>query len=157
MPFTFFIVLTSRISGIDEIVKISNYWSGPINVCIFAEDYASSYPTIQYLQSSDILQGKITLTVVYSDFYNILFPANILKNIAISTVFTTHFIVIDPTMLPSSLLYDKLRKIPVSVLYEPINLVTIPVFYTKEESNVEDIKECLREKKCFPKYLTMMV
>lgn len=152
MPFTFFIVLTSRISGIDEIVKISNYWSGyfwfllimsrPINVCIFAEDYASSYPTIQYLQSSDILQGKITLTVVYSDFYNILFPANILKNIAISTVFTTHFIVIDSTMLPSccnsfliwylALLYDKLRKIPVSVLYEPINLVTIPVFYTKE-------------------------
>lgn len=109
--FVFPRVLISRISDIDRIVKMSNYWSGyfyvtfirirPINVCIFAEDYSSSYPTIQYVLSSDAFQSRITLTVVYSDFYNVLFPANMLKNIAISTVFTTHFIEIDSTMLPS--------------------------------------------------------
>lgn len=109
--FVFPRVLISRLSDIDRIVKMSNYWSGyfyvtfirirPINVCIFAEDYSSSYPTIQYVLSSDAFQSRITLTVVYSDFYNVLFPANMLKNIAISTVFTTHFIEIDSTMLPS--------------------------------------------------------
>lgn len=88
------------------------------------------------------LSGKVTLIVVYSDFYDIVYPINTLKNIAISTVFTTHFIMIDDTMIPSGilfqlyynvdLLYDKLRKIPVSVLYEPINLVTIPVFFGEE-------------------------
>ncbi|KAK8794101.1 hypothetical protein WA171_003227 [Blastocystis sp. BT1] len=155
-PYDISLVTVIRISDIDRIVKMSNYWSGPINVCIFAEDYSSSYPTIQYVLSSDAFQSRITLTVVYSDFYNVLFPANMLKNIAISTVFTTHFIEIDSTMLPSSLLYDKLRKIPVTVLYEPINLVTIPVFYTKEEADIGNIRQCLREKKCFPKYLSVM-
>ena len=67
--------------------------------------------------------------MVYSDFYNTVFPANFLRNVAISTVFTTHFIEIESSMLPSANLYSQLRQIPVSVLYEPIHLVAIPVFY----------------------------
>lgn len=67
------------------------------------------------------------------------------------------------------LLYDKLRKAPVSVLYEPINLITIPVFYGEEFLSFmlllihsemlsrKDIKTCLSQKKCVPKYISMNV
>ena len=51
----------------------------------------------------DELSAKVTLIVVYSDFYEVVFPANILKNIAISSVFTTHYIMIEDTMVPSGI------------------------------------------------------
>lgn len=72
-----------------------------MNVCIFAEDYETSSPAIQRLLESEDLQGRVTITVVYSPLYGLVFPANMLKNIAISTVFTTHFVVVEPTMTPS--------------------------------------------------------
>ena len=76
----------------------------PLNVCIFAEDYSTSYPTIQSLLESGDLQGRVTITVVYSPLYGLVYPTNMLKNIAISTVFTTHFVVVEPTMTPSGIL-----------------------------------------------------
>ena len=66
-----------------------------MNVCIFAEDYETSSPAIQRLLESEDLQGRVTITVVYSPLYGLVFPANMLKNIAISTVFTTHFVVVE--------------------------------------------------------------
>lgn len=113
-----------------------------MNVCVYANNYKEDREKIIEFTRHEELSGKVTLIVMYSDFYDIVYPINTLKNIAISTVFTTHFIMIDDTMIPSGilfnhiiiidLLYDKLRKIPVSVLYEPINLVTIPVFFGEE-------------------------
>ena len=44
---------------------------------------------------------ECSLSHVYSPFYATVFPENMLKNIAISTVFTTHFVMIESTMLPS--------------------------------------------------------
>ena len=77
--------------------------SSPINVCVFAETYETSAPQIQsFLRAHDFHQ-RVTVTVVYSPLYGVLFPANLLRNIAISTVFTTHFIVMDASMRPSRL------------------------------------------------------
>lgn len=106
-----------------------------MNLCVFAGPYASSHSTVlEALKSLPLSQ--MTITVVYSDFYNAVFPANFLRNVAISTVFTTHFIEIEPSMLPSANLYTRLRQIPLSVLYEPIHLVAIPAFYgQKSEQN----------------------
>ena len=113
----------------------------PVNVCVFSSKSSSDRDKIIDFTRHEELSNKVTLVVVYSDFFDIVYPMNTLKNIAISTVFTTHFIMVDDTMIPSGLipspfsielLYDKLRRIPVSVLYEPIHLVTIPVFYGTE-------------------------
>lgn len=99
-----------------------------MNLCVFAGPYATFHPTV--LEALKTLPlSQLTVTVVYSDFYNAVFPANFLRNVAISTVFTTHFIEIDPSFLPSANLYSRLRQIPLSVLYEPIHLVAVPVFY----------------------------
>ena len=73
----------------------------PINACVFADTYETSSSQIQsFLRSHDFHQ-RVTVTVVFSPLYGVLFPANLLRNIAISTVFTTHFIVIDASMRPS--------------------------------------------------------
>lgn len=102
--------------------------SSPVNLCVFAGPYATHHATVlETLKSLPLTH--LTVTVVYSDFYNAVFPANFLRNVAISTVFTTHFIEIESSMLPSANLYSQLRQIPVSVLYEPIHLVAIPAFY----------------------------
>ena len=109
----------------------------------------------------------MTLSVVYSPFYGLLYPANLLKNVAVSTVFTTHFLVVEPTMLPSRTrsslssriagLYERLRSAPVPLLYEPINLVTIPVVRGDDRAAVESVPACLDDKSCAPTELAMMV
>lgn len=102
----------------------------PVNVCVFAGPYPSSVSRVRKLLEG-LKFGKLTVVVVYSDFYGTVFPANLLKNVAISTVFTTHFIEVESSMLPSKELYSTLRNIPISVLYEPINLVVVPTFYAE--------------------------
>ena len=99
------------LSEVDRIVKLSNYWKGlepsppfmrrPINVCVFASSEPEVHSKIAELVKNPLFSTKVTLSVVYSPFYSTLFPENMLKNIAISTVFTTHFIMIESTMLPS--------------------------------------------------------
>lgn len=149
-PYDISLVTVLPITNLDSILALSESWSGPISACVFADAYETSSSQIQSFLREHDFQQRVTVTVVYSPLYGVLFPANLLRNIAISTVFTTHFIVIDASMRPSPLLYDKLRSIPIVALYEPINLVTVPVFFSAE-SAVRDIKQCVSDHKCLPK------
>ena len=76
-------------------------FNSPINVCVYASKSTNDHNKIKECINSPELKGKVTLVIVYSDFYDIVYPINVLKNIAISTVFTTHFIMIDDSMIPS--------------------------------------------------------
>lgn len=106
-----FASLECSLSHVDRIVKLSNYWKGldsslgfmrrPINACVFASSDPESRTKIVELVKNPLFSTKVTLSVVYSPFYATVFPENMLKNIAISTVFTTHFVMIESTMLPS--------------------------------------------------------
>lgn len=110
VPFVFFYRLIYSISRIGNILRLTS-WSGsisfvfftcsPVNVCVFANKDAADRDKIIDFTRHEELSGKVTLIVMYSDFYDIVYPINTLKNIAISTVFTTHFIMIDDTMIPS--------------------------------------------------------
>lgn len=167
----------SRLPDLDKISKLEAQWKGwsfpqpimysPINICVFADSSSRSRASIMDLVKNPQFSTKVTLSVVYSPFYRLLFPANMLKNIAISTVFTTHFLVIEPTMLPSSTpslldsptagLYERLRSAPVSLLYEPINLVTIPVVFGDSSVATKSVAKCLDDKSCTPTEFAMMV
>ena len=72
-------------------------------MCVFASSTDSDRETVMEFLRHDELSAKVTLIVVYSDFYDVVFPANILKNIVISSVFTTHYIMIEDTMVPSGI------------------------------------------------------
>lgn len=160
-----------------KIEKLTTYWKGllllrdimrsPINVCVFADPSSQSRAAIAELVKGAHFSTTVTLSVVYSPFYGLVYPANLLKNVAISTVFTTHFLVVEPTMLPSRSrsplssrtagLYERLRSAPVPLLYEPINLVTIPVVRGDDRAAAESVAACLDDKSCAPTELAMMV
>lgn len=169
--------LNRRLPDVAKIEKLTTYWKGllfllsimrsPINVCVFADPSSQSRAAIAELVKSTHFSTTVTLSVVYSPFYGLLYPANLLKNVAVSTVFTTHFLVVEPTMLPSRTrsslssriagLYERLRSAPVPLLYEPINLVTIPVVRGDDRAAVESVPACLDDKSCAPTELAMMV
>ena len=111
LPLRSFSPVTRSITNLDSILALSESWSGhdcssymspsPISACVFADAYETSSSQIQSFLREHDFQQRVTVTVVYSPLYGVLFPANLLRNIAISTVFTTHFIVIDASMRPS--------------------------------------------------------
>ena len=169
--------LNGRLPDVERIARLVLYWKGlpsrraltrsPINVCVFADTSSQSRAAIAELVKSAHFSTKVTLSVVYSPFYRLLHPTNLLKNVAISTVFTTHFIVIEPTMLPSGTasfssspaagLYERLRSAPVPLLFEPINLVAVPVVFGDDRAAAQSVAACLGEKSCTPTELAMMV
>ena len=57
-------------------------FNSPINVCVYASKSTNDHNKIKEFINSPELKGKVTLVIVYSDFYDIVYPINVLKNIA---------------------------------------------------------------------------
>lgn len=57
------------------------------------------------------------------------FPINKLRNIGISHVSTSHYVVIDMDLWPSRNLYTELFRVPPSILMDQYAAVILPVFF----------------------------
>ena len=120
-----------------------------------------------YMESKEQLglDNRIEITL-YKQKEEGVYPINLLRNIAIKNVKTTHFFMADMDMWPSDNLYYALRELPDYVLSDEKFAGIIPAFEVKKPScnsfqdcvdqvypmlpnNKTSLIACLKSQKCF--------
>ncbi|KAK8806284.1 hypothetical protein WA171_007368 [Blastocystis sp. BT1] len=162
-------------------------WHGSISIALFITEkeepdivrslvenqYPSRLRITLYIHNSDSTKDcvyqrkkKSTLSCVTTNIY----PINRLRNIAISNIQTTHFIVFDMDMWPAPNLYQELSSLPSSYLDNDYFVTIIPAFsftstYLKQfpcngfqecvdlsipllPKTKDDLKECVHASNC---------
>lgn len=58
-----------------------------------------------------------------------VFPINKLRNLGITNVRTTHYVVMDMDMWPIRTLFNEIQKAPLDVLKNPMSAIIIPLMF----------------------------
>lgn len=135
----------------------------PISIALYLpkDDWETYKDTTQKMG----IDNRITISL-HMQTQADLYPINLLRNIAIKNVQTTHFFMTDMDMWPSYNLYDVLRELPTYILEDDLFAGIIPAFeVTKPDCNsipdcvdkVLDLLppdkpaliDCIKSQKCF--------
>lgn len=61
------------------------------------------------------------------------FPMNLLRNIGIYAVQTSHFLMLDMDIWVNHDFYQELHRVPPSLLFDPMNLFIVPIIFINKK------------------------
>ncbi|KNB44776.1 glycosyltransferase-like protein [Blastocystis sp. subtype 4] len=105
-------------------------WEGPIVVVVYlpAEDESVFTETFR----SRGVRSRVTLitaAVTSKSVYYNHFPVNLLRNVGLLNVMTSHVLVVDADMIPAHSLWSDINRIPSSILLNDTSVVLIPIVF----------------------------
>lgn len=109
--------------------QILSRWSGRF-VLVISTSIDTLQKTVDRLGSID-LPNRVT-TLVYS-VQSSVFPINLLRNLGIRNVETSHFIVLDMDLMLSRNLLSELKKLPSFLKESNDSAVIIPLFFLSRD------------------------
>ncbi|KAK8799440.1 hypothetical protein WA158_005989 [Blastocystis sp. Blastoise] len=127
-----------RIFYFDHLLK---RWKGRISICLLYDD--SMADRIDIITGKNYYSPRLSLYPYYSNNTNI-YPVNLLRNIAIQHVITTHLWLTDMDMWPAFNLYESLITLPASIINDDKMAVIVPAFEYNMTIPCHSLEECVR-------------
>ena len=119
-------------------------WTGSISIAIYLKSKEEE-EYLNDLQSKDYFHKAVTISHYLSQS-PLEYPYNRLRNIAISKVKTSHFLVMDMDMWPSDNLYSTLKNLDSRFLNDEYLAIVIPSFsYRQLLSKCNDFEVCVKK------------
>ncbi|KNB44068.1 glycosyltransferase-like protein [Blastocystis sp. subtype 4] len=101
-----------------------------------------------------VLPDRLTLILYIVSKFAKIFPINLLRNVGIRNVRTTHYVVMDMDMWPIQNLHSEMTKIPLKVLQDRKSAIIIPLLFFDLQQilpNCTSLISCITEDlKYFP-------
>ncbi|KAK8809498.1 hypothetical protein WA158_000441 [Blastocystis sp. Blastoise] len=117
-------------------------WKGPMSIAVHCT--SDEVDTIRESLSKMNIPKRVKISIHVSKNVDI-YPINLLRNIAIDAIETTHFWMTDMDMWPNWDLYETLKQLPEYVLKDDKLAIVIPAFSYK---NYYHINGCLSVMTC---------
>ncbi|KAK8809501.1 hypothetical protein WA158_000444 [Blastocystis sp. Blastoise] len=142
-------------------------WSGPLSIAVYCP--TEKKKEIEYILTKLSLPSRVKVIVHIAKTED--YPINLLRNIAIESIETSHFWVADMDMWPNWDLYDTLVGLPMELLQDDKLAIIVPAFSYKHyftingclsvltcallvknefPTNKAELAQCLRRGNCSP-------
>ncbi|KNB44710.1 hypothetical protein JH06_3186 [Blastocystis sp. subtype 4] len=145
---SFTIVTIASSNRIFMLPFLQQRWKGPI-ICVLYSNSLNEIMQIENELSQVQLRRNVQLIVynVTEDCYSFSnYPINVLRNIGISLVRTTHYIMLDIDAWPAWNVEEEMMRIPDFILRDPDSVIILPIFffnyYYINPSNCMTINNC---------------
>lgn len=102
-------------------------WSSNLVLVVFCKNFEED-TTLKYL-GKRVLPERLTFILYLVPDYHRTFPINLLRNIGIQNVRTTHYVVMDMDMWPIQSLHSEMTKIPLKILQDRKSAIIIPLIF----------------------------
>ena len=102
-------------------------WSSNLVLVLFCKNDEQE-STLGYM-GERVLPDRLTLILYIVSKFAKVFPINLLRNIGIKNVRTTHYVVMDMDMWPIQNLHSEMTKIPLRILQDPKSAIIIPLLF----------------------------
>jgi glycosyltransferase-like protein LARGE len=152
------LVTVTTLDRINRVSKTCQGWAGEIVVLYYLPEPQSEWPNIeevrQLLPGCVSHFGQVTAVVMQTTREidpgknpewnpEHAFPINRCRNLAISQVETTHYLLTDVDLLPSENLYQQILVFGPELLAQPMTAVVVPAFQYQEKCrlNCNDLLE----------------
>ena len=147
--------LDRRLNRVDRFPFLLARWRGPISSVMFVSE-AEVEKACEFLFQHRNRPIIFTLYIVHNMgvnpffyqgtrrvyFKQGLYPYNVLRNIGIESITTTHYLLVDIDVFPSANLYDSFLR-QAALLRDPSNVVLFQLFqYTNAPANRCKTREC---------------
>ncbi|KAK8805808.1 hypothetical protein WA158_002464 [Blastocystis sp. Blastoise] len=120
---------------------LTKRWNGKISVGLCFDD--SLADKINILTENSYFGPRVSLYQYYSNNPNV-YPINLLRNIAIKNIKTTHFWLTDMDMWPACDLYESLHALPAAIHNDDKMAVIVPAFEYKMTTPCNSLEECVK-------------
>ena len=135
--------LSCRTARLFMLPQILSRWPGRF-VLVISTSVDMQQLTVDFLGSL-FLPSRVT-TIVYT-VESSVFPINLLRNLGIRNIETSHFIVLDMDLMLSRNLHDELNKLPSWLKKSNNSAVVIPLFFLSRD---KILRYCSYLEDCLP-------
>lgn len=121
-------------------------WSSNLVLVLFCK-LSEQESTLQYM-GERVLPERLTLILYIVPKRSKIFPINLLRNLGIRNVRTTHYVVMDMDMWPIPNLHSEMQKIPLRVLRDRKSAIIIPLLFfdlTQILPRCKSLRSCIQE------------
>ena len=125
--------------------QILSRWPGRY-VIVISTSAKKQQETIQMIGSIHI-PDRVT-TIVYTTTSSV-FPINLLRNLGIRNIQTSHFMILDMDLMLSSNMYSELQRLPKWLKRSSRSVIMIPLFFL---SRSKILQYCAQLEDCLPLY-----
>lgn len=102
-------------------------WSSNLVLVLFCKSDEQEF-ALRYM-GERVLPDRLTLILYIVSKFAKIFPINLLRNVGIRNVRTTHYVVMDMDMWPIQNLHSEMTKIPLRVLQDRKSAIIIPLLF----------------------------
>ena len=102
-------------------------WSSNLVLVLFCKSDEQEF-ALRYM-GERVLPDRLTLILYIVSKFAKIFPINLLRNVGIRNVRTTHYVVMDMDMWPIQNLHSEMTKIPLKVLQDRKSAIIIPLLF----------------------------
>ena len=108
-------------------------WQGNLIFVIYCDEIEEQL-VLKWIATHSIPDRiMLVLHIVSSSYRAKVFPINKLRNLGITNVRTTHYVVMDMDMWPVRTLFDEVQKAPLDVLKNPMSAIIIPLMFFNQD------------------------
>ena len=125
--------------------QILSRWPGRY-VIVISTSRKKQQETIQMIGSIHI-PDRVT-TIVYTTTSSV-FPINLLRNLGIRNIQTSHFMILDMDLMLSRNMYSELQRLPKWLKRSSRSVIMIPLFFL---SRSRILQYCAQLEDCLPLY-----
>lgn len=142
-PFSISGVCVTTLDRLVLLPQLLYRWEGPLVLVINGRADREG-EMITYI-NSHYLPSRLTVILYLIPIgEKVAFPVNMLRNLAIRNIETTHYQILDMDLMPTTNTYSEMMKLPVS-LRSGHNAVILPVFFYDRKAMLarcKDISSC---------------
>ena len=111
-------------SRLQYLSECASRWRSPISAAVLLPPDSD----LESVLDGRSFESHVHLLPMVSDASNASYPINVLRNLAIRSVRTTHFVVLDVDLWPSASLIEAITAAPPSLLRSKFAALVIPAF-----------------------------
>ena len=142
------------------------------------EDELSTFEDFLYTSDNSILCSDRIFIAVYlsssNSFFSVNYPINILRNIGIRNVETSHYLMLDADMMLSEKSYEELMALPESLYREDHTAIIVPAIFSRTlnvtgntlesqlqsslqnaPKTLEELRLCLLSRRCWNRKMNL--
>lgn len=149
------ILFLYRLDRLDRLPYLLERWKGPLCLSVAVEttelqqvdEMVQSYKYRDHLtlifyirkpfdpevKDDNYFINFLNSTIIYQVEDKAIFPINLLRSLGINGIHTTHFMVTDIDLLPSSTLYNHFFQIPKPILRDERSAILYPAFVINKD------------------------
>ena len=142
-PFSITGVCVTTLERLVLLPQLLYRWEGPL-VLVLNGPAIREGEMITYINTHYLPTRLTILMYLMSTRYKGGFPVNMLRNMGIRNIETTHYQILDMDLLPTTNAYSEMMKLP-SYLQEGKRAVILPVFFFDRKAMLvrcSDVKSC---------------